>query len=236
MHPQLTLGLRLSVNARFSGYLPGPNQEAVLALEQCARGEGERLIYLFGGSGLGKSHLLQAACRLAGEEGRQAAFIPLHEVSDCGTSLLEGLERFDIVCVDDVEAIAGRRDWERALFDLFNGLHAAAHALVLAAAHRPGALGLELPDLVSRLGWGLVYPLRSLNDEQSIAALRLRAAQLGLSLSAGTGRFLLHRFPRDLPGLFRLLDELDRASLAEQRRLTVPFVKAVLERRVPSGR
>jgi len=221
-NPQLPLGLTLRESARFESFFAGPNREAVAGIRASAGGEGEPLVYLAGARGTGKTHLLQAACQRAAQCGRRTAYLPLQELRAFQPGVFAGLERLDLVCLDDVPALAGLETWERGLFDLFNRLRDAGATLLVAGERRPDQAGLVLPDLVSRLGWGLTYVLKAL-------ALACRAQGRGLELPDETAQFLLRRFPRDLPTLFSLLDTLDAASLVEQRRLTVPFVKSVLE-------
>lgn len=226
--PQLPLGLTLRDSARFDGFYPGRNREAVAGIEASACGAGEAYVYLAGPAGTGKSHLLQAACRVAADCGRSSAYLPLLEWQAYQPAVFDGLERLDLVCLDDVPALAGREPWELGLFDLFNRVREAGGTLLVAGATRPDQAGLVLPDLVSRLGWGVTYVLRPLDEGDVLAALVCRARGRGLELPEETARFLLRRFPRDLPTLFSLFDTLDTASQVEQRRLTVPFVKSVL--------
>jgi DnaA family protein len=228
VHPQLPLGLQLGDHARFQNFFTGPNAELLDALRALPDGEGARLLYCSGAPGTGKSHLLQAACAAATERGHSAWYLSL----DPGLppALLEGLEQQELICLDDLQRVAGRAAWEEALFHLYNRVRERGGALVVAGEGRPEELGLCLPDLVSRLCWGLLYRLLELNDAERLAALQLRAASRGLDLPDETGDYLLRRCPRDLPALFGLLDRLDVASLAAQRRLTIPFVRAVLQR------
>ena len=228
-HPQLPLGLALRDSARFSSFFPGQNLEAVEGLKQSATGKGEPLVYVAGATGMGKTHLLQAACHDAVQCGRTSSYLPLQELLDYTAAVFDDLEQLDLVCIDDVSAIAGHDDWERGLFDLFNRIRQSGGTLLIAAVKRPDQTGFLLPDLVSRLGWGLTYVLKPLADSDVIAALGCRAQARGLELPEETAQYLLRRFPRDLPTLFALFDTLDTASLIEQRRLTVPFVKSVLD-------
>ena len=228
-NPQLPLGLALKDSARFESYFPGQNGELVQHLQGAATGDGERLVYIAGPSGMGKTHLLQAACHSASQAGCSATYLPVRELLELAPVVLEDLEQLDLVCLDDVSAAAGHADWETALFDLFNRVRAADSTLLVAAEQRPDQSGFELPDLVSRLGWGVTYTLKPLGDEDVIASLACRARGRGLELPEETAQFMLRRFPRDLPTLFALFDTLDTASLIEQRRLTIPFVKSVLD-------
>lgn len=227
-HPQLPLGLALRESARFDCFHPGGNDEPVAALRQSAAGTGEGFIYISGATGTGKTHLLQAACRQATGTGRSSTYLPLALHAELDPVLLAGLEAMDLVCLDDVDAPAGDAAWERALFDLFNRVRAAGTTLLAAGRARPDRAGFALPDLASRLAWGVTYTLQPLAEDDVLAALALRARGRGLILPEATARFLLRRLPRDLVTVFDLLDRLDEASMAEQRRLTVPFVKSVL--------
>jgi len=228
MSQQLPLGLQMRASARFSNFLTGPNDELIGQLTQTANGTGEPFFLLWGGAGLGKSHLLQASCHLAADIDRTVAYVSLGDVSDLGPELLEGWENYQLVCVDDIHLIAGKQHWEEALFNLYNRIRDHHGSLIVSSISMPAGHAFSLPDLVSRLGWGLVYQLTPLDDEQRLAALQQRATQRGCEMPAETGRYLLRRLPRDMPALVETLDKLDEASLVEKRKLTVPFVKSVL--------
>lgn len=227
-NPQLPLGLALRDSARFDGFFPGPNREAVDSLQLAAAGQGESLVFIAGPAGTGKTHLLQAACHYAAGFGRAVTYLPMQELSGMLPDALEGMERMDLVCLDDVQLLAGQASREHALFDLFNRLREAGGTLLVAGERRPDLTGFGLPDLASRLGWGVTYVLRPLSDTDMLAALSQRAAGRGLELPEETASFLLKRIPRDPASVFDLLERLDTASMIEQRRLTVPFVKTVL--------
>lgn len=221
---QLPLRIGLRDGATFSNFLPAANVQAVHALEA----QSEPFIYLWGSAGSGKSHLLQAACHAVTEAGGSAVYLPLAELSAMSAELLDGMEQMPLVCIDEVEHIAGNESWEQALFHLYNRLRDSGGRLVVAGAASPSALGLQLPDLVSRLGWGPVYQLQRLSDEEKAEALRMRAAQRGMEMPPEVASYLLNRAPRDMQALFALLDELDEVSLAAQRKLTIPFVREII--------
>lgn len=228
MHPQLPLGVRLNDNARFTNFYSGPNAEVVDGVRALVAGGDEHFIYLSGPPGSGRSHILQAACAQVQGEGQQAWYLSLAD-EGLAPPMLEGLEQAALICLDDVDAVAGRADWEEALFHLYNRVRDAQVRLMVAASDRPEVLGFDLPDLESRLQWGVIYRFQDLNDEQRLAALQLRAQGRGLELPDDTGQYLLRRCPRDLPALCVLLDRLDQAALVAQRRLTIPFVRSILE-------
>lgn len=223
---QLALGVRLRADAVFDSFWPGPNGEIVAAL----RALSESPLWLWGASGSGKTHLLQAVCAAAGES---AAYFPLVRTLALPPEALGGFEHSGVLCIDDADAVAGDLAWERALFRLFNEAAELRTRLIFAAAAPPRQLPWRLDDWRSRAAACVVYQLRELDDAGRLEALRLRAAQRGLQLPYDTSEYLLKRMPRDLRSLFEVLDQLDEASLAAQRRLTIPFIRAALEK--PAG-
>ncbi|MGB6976402.1 MAG: DnaA regulatory inactivator Hda [Gammaproteobacteria bacterium] len=229
MNKQLTLNVRLRDDATFANFYTGDNQLVVNYLEQFLRGNySERLVYLWGASGVGRSHLLHACCHTAVAQQQHAGFLPLIENAALSPTLLEGLETFSLLCVDDVQAIAGNHAWEEALFHLYNRISSNPTRWIIAADAPPQQIHFALPDLQSRLAGAVVFRIHSLPDEQKAAALRSRAQLRGLIVSEEISQFLLTHYSRDMGTLFSALDKLDLASLAAQRKLTVPFVKAVL--------
>jgi DnaA family protein len=226
---QLTLGLSLKDEATFANFYAGNNAEIVTSLKAVASGQGERIIYLCGARGEGCSHLLQACCHHAHQHQLGSAYLPLENLLTLTPEVLNGFEAMSLVCIDDLHKIAGRPDWEEAVFHLFNRVYDAGGRIIIAAQDLPKAIELALADLVSRLSWGIVYQLHSLSDTDKIAVLIMRAHRRGISLSDEVGKYILTHCPRHMGTLFAALDALDKASLAAQRRLTIPFVKEVLQ-------
>jgi len=230
---QLALNLRLRDASSFENYFVARNREAADRLQHAVRSLSSAphapasWLYLCGEPGTGKTHLLEAACRAAQEQGQAPLYVPLADKADFTTALLEDVEQVPLVCVDDVDAIAGDATWEAALFALYEHLRAHGGMLMLAARSSPAAIGLKLADLATRLAAGLVYQLQPLSDAEKIAALRLRAQRRGLAMTEEVANYLLTRFPRDMHSLFALLDKLDTATLAAQRRLTIPFLRGL---------
>ena len=226
---QLALGVRLRAEAVFESFAPGQNSEVLTAL----RSANTTPLWLWGAHGSGKTHLLQAVCAGAGAAaaaGDTTAYFPLHRSLALPPEALVGFERSQVLCIDDVDAIAGDQAWEQALFRVFNEATELRTRLIFAAAVAPRQAAWTLDDWRSRAASCVVYQLRELDDEGRIEALRLRAAQRGLQLPYETSEYLLKRMPRDLPTLFQILDALDEASLVEQRRLTIPFIRDALEK------
>lgn len=226
---QLTLGLSLKDEATFDNFYLGKNTEIITELKKTVRGNGERIIYLCASRGQGLSHLLQACCHDAHQRQLSSLYLPLTHLATLKPDVLLGLESLSLVCLDDIHMVAGLSAWEEAIFHLYNRIYDAGGRLIIAAHDLPKSIQLTLPDLISRLAWGIVYQLHPLADDEKLKALTMRALRRGISLPEEVGKYLLTHCPRHMGTLFAALEALDKASLAAQRRLTIPFVKDVLE-------
>jgi len=225
--PQLPLALRYPPDQRLESYIGAPDG-ALAQLRAIAAGEAQDWVYLLGPAGTGKTHLALALCAAAEQAGRGSAYLPLAAAAGRLRDALEALEGRDVIALDGLDAIAGQREDEVALFDFHNRARAAGVALLYTASAAPDGLGLALPDLRSRLAQCGRIVLSPLDDEGRSAVLRTRALRRGLVLDEVAIDWLLARTGRDLAGLVRLLDRLDRESLAAKRRITVPFLRQVL--------
>lgn len=222
---QLPLDLGVNNNATFDNYIAGPNAQAVAYLRRLSGGERQPGVYLWGPTGVGKSHLLQAVCQAAGAA---AMYLPLQWADRFPCEALRGIENLDRVCIDDIHAIAGRRDWETALTRLLDRIQAAGGGVVIAGDAAPAALGLASPQLASRLAGGLTLQLQPLDEADKLQALRERAARRGLQLSDEAGRYLARHYSRDMGVLCAALERIDQASLIAKRKPTIPFMRSVL--------
>ena len=219
---QIPLGVRLQDRSVFASFLAGDNSLALAAMQRMASGS-DRCAYLQGPAGSGKSHLMQALC--AAVPG--SAYFPLAQLLASGPEVLEGADHLAAVALDDLHVVAGDAAWERRLFALYNDCDGRGTRLVVAARQPANGLGVALPDLRSRLASMPHFALRPLDEAQQRQALQLRAAQRGLELPDETVRYLQRRYARDMSSMQALLEKLDAASLQEQRRITVPFIRQV---------
>jgi DnaA family protein len=232
---QLPLAMRLRERAVFESFVPGPNLEAVESLRAVAAGRVTGVAWLSGTAGVGKSHLLQAACALAAHGGLTAAYLPLRQLLPLGPEALSGWQQPRLLAIDEIESVIGELIWEQALFTLYRESQERGAALIGAATEPPARLPFALPDLGSRFAAATLLPLRPLAETEQREALRLRAHARGLDLPEETALYLQRRFPRDLTTLYQLLDTIDDAALQAQRRLTVPFIRSVLSPEPPES-
>jgi len=223
---QLALPLQLADYALFETFLAEGNEAVVDYLQSLSGAAGGQGAWIWGSPATGKSHLLQATCERFAD---RAAYLPLADIAEAGPALLEGLESRQLVCIDDVDAVAGSDAWERGLFALCNAQVEAGHHLVVSAAASPRESGINLADLRSRFQRLATFHLRVLDEASRITALQLRASHRGLELPEDTARFLMARSRRDMKSLYELLDRLDFEALRAQRKLTIPFVRDVLQ-------
>ena len=227
---QLTLGVQLKERATFASFHTARNQELVAHLRHVAATTPAGATWIAGPHASGKSHLLQAVCADVAP-GRRAAYLPLETLLPFGPGTLDGAEVLDVACFDDVQVVAGLDAWERRLFALWQSAHERHTTLVFAARENPAHVDFGLQDLKSRLASASIFAVRELNDEEQLQALDLRAQLRGFELPAETARYLQRRFPRDMRTLCDVLDTMDDAAFVAQRRLTVPFIRDVIEGR-----
>lgn len=222
----MALPLRLADHAVFESFVSAGNEALVATLGDLARAAGGQGCWLWGAVAVGKTHLLQAVCDRAGD---RSVYVPLRMLVDTGPDILHGLESRDLICIDDIETVAGNADWERALFGLFNQVFDANRTMIVAAAMSPRECPIALADLQSRMVRLPTFQVHALGDKERVMALQLRARLRGLDLPDDTANYLLNRSRRDMASLYGLLDKLDLEALRAKRRLTIPFVKDVMK-------
>ncbi|WP_198678545.1 DnaA regulatory inactivator Hda [Pseudidiomarina marina] len=220
---QLPLAIQLPDDETFATFVRGSNHELVQVLQNLPKG----LVYLWGADGVGKSHLLHALCATAEDT---VMYVPLAELHDqVQPQILQGLEHYSLICLDDLDAISTSESWCFELFALLNRVKDAGQgSIVVTAKHAPSHLQVALADVHSRLQWGLSMHVHALNDDEKVRALQVRAKALGLHLGQEAAQFMVQRLGRDMRSLLSCLARLDRASIAAKRRLTIPFIKDVL--------
>lgn len=228
MARQLILPVALNDEATFANFFSGPNSEVLNFLQQQANTAQEKFVLLWGEAGTGRTHLLQACCHHYTLKQKRVLYLPCRELVHWPISSLDNLEHLDFIALDDVDAIAGHREYEEAFFYLYNKSLTTSCCWLMASLCPPRQFQFTLKDLQSRLAASLVFHLKKLSDEEKLAALQLRAKQRGMQLSEEVGAYLIKHLPRDIRSLFLVLEQLDKASLALQRKLTIPFIKRVL--------
>ena len=230
---QLTLSVQLPDDETFASFQSESNQMVVQQLSHFLDHIGDDIrqvhsLYLFGLTGVGKSHLLHASCAYADTLGITSLCLSFSELTQLSVDVLDGLENIDLVCLDDIQLIAGNKKWQQGVFDLYNRMIEQNKCLIITGDQSVAQLNISLPDLVSRLSWGLTEQLKPLSDKEKSFALQYRAQQRGLTMNDDVASFLINRLSRDMTSLIAALEQLDQASIREQRRITIPFIKDIL--------
>lgn len=219
---------------RFEDFVAGENAAVLNAMLELVNGEAQCL-FLTGPAGSGKTHLLNAACNQAGLLGRQAFYIAPGRLNEQAAAGLAELDHMDLVCVDDIDTCAGQRVWEEALFHCFNRLRDAGGSLLVGSSAPLAGLAFSLPDLASRLAWGLRLQLQPLDDAGKAEVLQRWARAHAINLPEDVQNYLLTRGPRDLPSLLDRLQAVWRTALSAKRKITLPLVREVLQSQEAQG-
>ena len=230
---QLALAVQLPDDEVFDSFQSEANKVVVKQLQDFIDGKSPldnqpHGFYLFGIGGVGKSHLLHASSAYAAQLGKSSLCLSFSELKLLSVEMLDGLEQIDLICLDDLHLIAGDDIWQQAVFDLYNRMVEQNKRLLITGNQSAQQLGITLPDLVSRISWGYTEQVKVISDVEKIKALQYRALQRGLILHDDVVKFLLNRLSRDMRSLIKSLDILDKASIREQRKITIPFIKETL--------
>lgn len=227
MAKQLPLQFEFQANQGFNAFYSGNNKETISHLQQIFSSQ-EQQVFIWGDTGTGKTHLLQAVCQESHSHDKTSFYFSFNSDPLPPTDILNGLDHFDIVCFDNVEKIAGNTQWEQAFFNFFNSHRDNNKQLLLSANCPPKYLTINLPDLKTRMGWGLTLKITPLSESQQIDALIYKANDLGFEIPENVGKFLMSHYARDLPSIWVLLDKINHATLAAKRKLTIPFLKQIM--------
>jgi len=229
-HPkQLSLPVYLPDDETFNSFFPANNEALITEVSRLCEEDSGQFVYLWGGPKSGKTHLLHACCATAQSKEQNTFYIPFEMYASMSDEILENLHTLPLICLDNIDLVAGNPLWEVALFDLYNRVREAGGKLIVSATNSPTQNGFKLPDLVSRLSWGLTYQVQAMSDEDKLIAMQKRAQARGLVLADEVVKYLFNRLDRDLRTLFDTLDKLDKASMQAQRKLTIPFIKETLK-------
>ncbi len=220
MMRQMVLDIRPAEDVGFDNFVVGDNRELIARLQRLAEPDTAEALYVWGAPGSGRTHLLRATAARAVELGRVVYFLTGREVGDeiempgGGLLVIDGLEDLS----DEAQI---------ALFRTYNNARFTGLSMLLSGDTPP--LGLPLrEDLRTRVGQVLTYQVRALSDEDRADTFLQHAAARGMKVERDIAEYLLRHSDRDLPSLLRMLDELDRVSLEQQRPITLPLVRELV--------
>ncbi|MDT8399809.1 MAG: DnaA regulatory inactivator Hda [Pseudomonadales bacterium] len=231
---QLPLDLFIRDEYKLDNFHVSVKNAELLATLKRGRGVDPGFYFIWGEEGAGKSHLLQALCQQSElqalrQQSESAVYVPLAQLKTHSPEVLESLETLALVCLDDVDAVLGLEEWEGRLFQFFNRMRETGNRLLVSARVAPRGLQSGLADLLSRLSWGVVYQLHALDEPEKCQVLQARALSRGIVLDQDLLNYILLRGSRSTTGLFQILDRLDQLSLMEKRKITIPFIKNIMQ-------
>ncbi|MEM8594500.1 MAG: DnaA regulatory inactivator Hda [Pseudomonadota bacterium] len=233
---QLTFDVTRHTHAQLNAFICHPNNEALLRqLNNVFSGEIQAVnstafCWFLHGQKVGKTHLLNAICHAAQTQQLNSIYLPLKDVIDQSPMhVLENMEQFDVVCIDDIDSASISHEWQQSLFHLYNRLKSNGSQLFVTGSDVPDALNLSLDDLVSRFKWGLVYRLHPLGEAGLKRLLMTHLTRAGIRLQGDVIDYIMLRIQRDLCSILSAIRQLDQASLEQQRTITKPFVKQLFK-------
>lgn len=200
----------------------------VASLRALIFGQGEDQIGLWGAPGSGKTHLLNASADFARRQGIVLQIYDAVQLLQCDAAEFSGFEHCDVLAIDNLDAIAGNAQWEACFYQVINRCRAGDHRFVFALGDKPDDLHTALEDFRSRLQWGLLLQLPCNGDAEIRDILQRRAQLLGIELSPEVLSYLLTHYERNLAVQMSILQQLDDASLSQQRKITIPLIKQAL--------
>ncbi len=222
---QIPLDVSLSEYMTFETFYLGPNKSVVDSL----RDEKNQLIWLAGLEGFGKTHLLHAFLNSHEHENKKVLYLPMSESQDFTPDILDNLAQYDLVAIDDIENIIGDMTWEEQLLKFYEDSYSTRNKILITAHDTPKGLNFLLPDLSSRFNLALIERLRPMNEDEMIKAILIHSKARGFDLPEDSAKYLINRVPRDVSVLVDMIKLLDYESLSMQRKLTIPFIKTVLD-------
>jgi DnaA family protein len=222
---QFPLAFTMPQDSTFSEFISIPANDLLLhELQQLATSD-LQFCYLWGGKGTGKTHLLQALTNHV--EG--AIYFPVAQLLTYGPDCLLGLEVHPLIVFDDLQLLAGYFDWEEAFFTFFNLIQKVGGKLCVGSNLLPVDIPWKLQDLRSRLQLAAIFELSALPEKELGILFQRLAVKRGMFIGDEVLSFIMNRSPRSPEELLKILRTLDETSLAEQRRVTIPFVKGVMD-------
>lgn len=233
MFVQMPLKIGLRDEACFETFVTEQEALAVAlsTLQNSLSKDSGSAFFLYGAPGGGKTHLLQAACRFVTEKAETSVYLPLADESlPLIPDVLAGLEQMPLVCLDDIEQMIGDANWELALANLITRSSVQGHVVLLSGNAPMNDWNIVTQELVNALINVVPIEIQPLEDRSEVViALQRHSAKMGFELPLEVGNFLIKNFSSDLQELLAVLKILEQATLVEKRRLTLPFVKQVLQ-------
>ena len=227
---QLIFPFQVNQKASFASFFCSPdNIELMSRLADLVASKKADELIINGAEGSGKSFLMQAICNELSSSGKQFAFIPMNKAINMGVEIFQNLASLDAVCIDDLQLILSREEWETALFNLINECQQSNCSLILSFGGNQSLEDItQLSDLLSRIKRMEFMKLQAVQDEFLNQALGFVSQQLDINLEKAELEFLLKHQTREFSILVDNLISLDKQAASLKRKITIPLIKETL--------
>ena len=227
---QLIFPFQINQKASFENFFCSPdNAELITRLNDLVVNKNADELIINGAAGSGKSFLMQAICNELSSSGKQFAFIPMSKAINMGVEIFQNLASLDAVCIDDLQLILSKGEWEIALFNLINECQQSGCSMILSLGGNQSLEEIaQLPDLLSRIKRMEFMKLQAVQDEFLNQALDFVSQQLDINLGKTELEFLLKHQTREFSLLVDNLIALDKQAASLKRKITIPLIKETL--------
>ena len=186
-------------------------------------------LFLYGIAGTGKTFLLQSLCNHYTNYQKTSLYIPLNDVKEYGASFLDSLEELDLICIDQIDSIAGDDIWEVAIFNLINNCLTSKCRLIFCSRLNPSSINFNLKDLFSRIKRIDHIELLPVSENNLRDAIRFITDLRSLEIGDSEIDYLMTHSTRSITNILEIIDELDLLSLKLKRRITIPLIKEFIQ-------
>jgi DnaA family protein len=185
-------------------------------------------LFIYGTKQSGKTFLLQAMCNSYSSVCKSSLYVPLKKVMNYGVEIFESLENIDLICIDGIEQVISKIEWEKEIFNLINKALISNSRLIFTSSKDLKSLNFLLPDLESRIKKIQSYELYPIDDKDIIDALKYISQFKSINLGDKEAKYLVTYSQRDISNLIQILESLDQLSMEMKRRITIPLIKEVI--------
>ena len=223
---QLTFPWNKTFKSSFNSFYVDPQNEQLLKdIKDLSNGDN---LYIYGVKNSGKTYLLQSLCNEYSKNKKSALFLPLKEVVRYGVDIIESIENMDLVCIDGLEIIRNKKEWEIGLFNLINYSLQTNCRLIFTSSSEDIKAAFSLPDLDSRMKKFNSYEIFPISDNHLLEALKNIANLSSINLGDREAQYLITYTKRNMSDLVKILESLDQLSMENKRRITIPLIKELL--------
>jgi len=185
-------------------------------------------LFIYGTKQSGKTFLLQAMCNSYSSMCKSSLYVPLKKVMNYGVEIFESLENIDLICIDGIEQVISKTEWEKEIFNLINKSLISKSRLILTSSKDLKSLSFSLPDLESRIKKIQSYELYPIDDKDIIDALKYISQFKSINLGDKEAKYLVTYSQRDISNLIQILESLDQLSMEMKRKITIPLIKEII--------